>query len=391
MRLTTEQLLRANRRRRFRTQQGTLIERRDGLYLRYYIDDADGTRRKVTERLCDRGTKKTVVGIKMEHRMFEINTAQAEGVRTIAVAEQTIGEYWRDHYLPWCEDNLAKSTVRGYTKLWAILELRLGTRSLQKFRRVDASDFLTSLVKDGWTRNPVKHAKFLLSGMFTRAVAREVVAANPMTDAKPDIPAPALKPRVPYTDAEVVTVLNALDRPDAKLLWAICTVMGCRPSEAAGLRWECCNSERITIERAAPYGVPQDETKSERGKRHLLLIEPVKSLLSAWKAVCGDPETGWVFPRPNGQPIEHSTFVRSWIEPGAKKAIGTRFAGLYLGRHATGTQLAIQTGDASASHQALGNSREVAERNYVHPVQEAGDTGLRLREQAIMAAMGKSS
>jgi integrase len=388
--VTTEQLLRVNRLRRFRTQKGTLIERRDGFFLRYYIDASGGQRRKVTERLCDLGTKRTVIEIKMKHRMLDINGAQKEGNRTVAIAEQTIGDYWRESYLPWCEANLAKSTVRGYKKLWDLLESRVGNRSLQKFRRVDASDFLTALVEGGWNRNSVKHAKFLLSGLFARAVSRDVVEGNPMTDAKSDIPAPAPKPRAAYTNAETVAVLKALNRPDAKLLWSLCTILGTRPSEAAGLRWECCTDERIMIERAAPYGVPQEVTKSERGKRSLVLDEPVKSLLAAWKATCGDPETGWLFPRPNGEPIDHSVFVRSWVEPEAKKAIGARYAGLYPGRHGTGTQLAIHTGDAGASHQALGNSREVAERNYVHPVQEAGDTGLRLRYKAIRDEIEKS-
>ncbi len=59
------ELLRANRTRRFRTQSGTIIERRGqhpGFYLRYYID-RDGERVKVTEWLCHAGEKATVVEI----------------------------------------------------------------------------------------------------------------------------------------------------------------------------------------------------------------------------------------------------------------------------------------------------------------------------------------
>jgi integrase len=380
---TTETLLRANRKRRVREQKGTLVERRDGFYLRYYIDGQDGTRRKVSEWLCDLDTKKKLIEIKLKQRIFEINTQAENGVTAEAVVvDQTIADFWEKNYIPWCEANLAKSTVRGYKKLWAVLEPRVGSRSLQKFRRVEASDFLTSLVKDGWNNNSMKHAKFLLSGLYSRAVSRDIVPANPMTDAKSDVPAPPPKERIAYTDAEVVAVLHALDRPDAKLLWALCSILGMRPSEAAGLLWECCSGDRIRIERAAPDGVMQEFTKSDRGKRQLLLIEPVRSLLNAWKAACSDPATGLVFDNGEGQPIDHSVFVGHWIAPGAKKAC-SRWSGLYSGRHATLTGLAIQTGDAGASHQVGGNSREVAERNYVHPVQEAGDAGLRLREAAL--------
>lgn len=387
---STEELLRSNRPRRFRTQKGTLIERRDGFYLRYYIDTNNGARRKVTERLCDLNTKQVHVTLRLKQRMFEINTAQAEGGDTVVV-EQTIGDFFKGPYTTWAEDNLKASTWRGYQQLWAgVLEPELGNRSLQKFRRVDGSDFLTSLVRKGYGHNSMLHAQTLLSGIFTRAVAREIINNNPMHGAKSEKKARAPKPRIDYTNAEVVAVLSAITRPDAKLFWSLCCVLGMRPSEACGLQWPDISVQVIHVQRAAPYGIPQDGTKSELGDRKLLLIEPVKSLLAAWKAACGDPSDGWVFRRPNGQPIAHSNFARLYIATAAKKAIGARWAGCYPGRHSAATQMSVETKAASAAHQVLGNSLATVTKNYVHPVQEAGDEGLRLREQAIMAEMRKS-
>jgi integrase len=111
--------------------------------------------------------------------------------------------------------------------------------------------------------------------------------------------------------------------------------MGCRPSEAAALKFECCVGDRIIIERAAPYGIPREDTKSELGERSLLLIEPVKSLLSDWKRESGDPETGWIFARSGNRPIDHSAFAAKHIREIARKAIGARYCGLYSGRHET--------------------------------------------------------
>jgi integrase len=386
------ELLEANRKRafsrRFRTQAGTVVERHDGFYLRYYAD-RNGERVRMTEPLCKLGTKKMVIQLERRRRMHEVNLAQHNN-EPVEV-DQTISQFFDQVYLPWAKSELAASTVRGYEKLWKTLEPMVGARSLRKTRRVEMSDLLTSLVVRGWGRRAVQHAQYLLQGMFARAIARELIDSNPMKGAKSDKRPAEPKDKIAYTDAEVVAVLNALERTDAKLLWSLCAAMGCRPSEAAALKFECCVGDRIVIERAAPYGIPREATKSELGERSLLLIEPVKSLLADWKRESGDPATGWVFARSGDRPIDHSAFAAKHIRPAARKAIGDRYCGLYSGRHATGTQLTATTGNASASHQALGNTYRTSVDNYVHPVTEAGDAGFRLRESQLLAAVKKAS
>jgi integrase len=397
-----EQLLTANRvrhGRRFRVQKGTLLERRDGHYLRYYINGQDGSRHKVTERLCDLDEKKLVIGIKLSRRMNEINLAQHASISNHVISQSghdpvdlTLTAFWERHYAPYIASNKAASTVRGYAKLWTTLEPIVGGRSLRGMRRSECSDLLTDLVRRGWGRRSVQHAQYLLQGMFSRAIAREFINDNPMKGAKSDLVAPAPKERIAYTDAEVIAVLNAIPRTDAKLFWSICSCLGTRPSEAAGLRWEDGADDRINIKRAAPYGVPTaDVTKSELGKRSLLLIEPVKSLLAAWRAESGSPSSGWLFSRPGDRPINHANYAAKHIRPFAEKAIGSRWCGCYSGRHAVGTQLVAVTGAASATHQALGNTYETSVKNYVHPVQEAGDEGLRLREAQLLGEIRKAN
>src|SRR5580693_10375532 len=97
-----EELLQSNRKRsfarRFRTQSGTVIERRDGFHLRYYTD-RNGERVKVTEPLCKLGTKKMVVEINRRRRMAEINATQAESEPV--VVDQTLSNFFEKTYLPW--------------------------------------------------------------------------------------------------------------------------------------------------------------------------------------------------------------------------------------------------------------------------------------------------
>jgi hypothetical protein len=116
----------------------------------------------------------------------------------------------------------------------------------------------------------------------------------------------------------------------------------------------------------------------------------VKTLLSDWKREQGNPASGWVFSRSGNRPIDHSAFAAKHIRKIARKTIGARYSGLYSGRHATGTQLTATTGNASASHQALGNTYRTSVDNYVHPVTEAGDAGLRLPESQLLAEVEKA-
>ena len=60
-----------------RTDPGTVVKRTDRFYIRYYKDDPDGGRTKVTERLCDLNTppkkiellqRSFISGINLSHR-----------------------------------------------------------------------------------------------------------------------------------------------------------------------------------------------------------------------------------------------------------------------------------------------------------------------------------
>ena len=69
----TPAMLRSNRKRRFRKQEGTVVERVDGYFLRFYTDDEHGRRVKVTEKLCDLGASKATIEQARRRRMKAIN------------------------------------------------------------------------------------------------------------------------------------------------------------------------------------------------------------------------------------------------------------------------------------------------------------------------------
>ncbi len=360
------------------------MQRADAHYLRYYIDDADSNRRKVTEQLCGLDSSKPTIEQARRRRMKAIN-GEAHEERTAAVTDLTIGDFWKT-YLEHAKKELRWSTVHGYEKLWSqYLETELTTLSLTKYRTADGYHFLSKL-NSKLNRNSLAHVRSLASGVFSYAVNLGLIDRNPWHEVKsPKARAP--RPKVAYTVKETIAILKATERTDAKLFFALCAMLGMRPSEAAGVRWENVLETEVQVRQSVVKGHP-DQLKTEQSNRDLPLIEPVKSLMLAWRAQSGEASTGWLFTRPNGRPIQHSNFVKLYIKPFAEK-VGPRWNGCYSGRHGAATVLFELTGDARAANQVLGNSLPVVIKSYIKPSTAAGEAGLKLLEQKFTMESSK--
>jgi hypothetical protein len=149
------ELLKANR-RRFRKQQGSIVERSNAFWVRFYRDGEDGTRVKVTEKLCDK-TKDFpsadchAVTVLRDSRMAQINADRHKEISSPAplpqAAPKTIGAFWLETYLPWVGANKRFSTIRGYKYVWSLyLKAELETKPLSTYSTLDASELLDRLV-----------------------------------------------------------------------------------------------------------------------------------------------------------------------------------------------------------------------------------------------------
>jgi integrase len=193
---------------------------------------------------------------------------------------------------------------------------------------------------------------------------------------------------VKYTLPEVVRMIAAMQRTDAKLVCALCCLAGLMPGEAAAVRWENINGNVLSILESAPSG-HLGELKSEYRKGSVLLISPIMRLLEVYRIECGKA-TGFLFAK-NGKPVNMNYFASDFIKPFARAVIGDRWAGLYAARRACGTLLYNLTGDSRASFQVLRNTAAIAEDHYIGPDIKQGRSGQLLLEQAfeVEAARGE--
>lgn len=377
---------------RFRSQRGTVVERTDGFYIRFYRDGEDG-RTKVTEWLCDLGTTPTKVKLLRDSHMSAINSTRHSALHSATPAPAvTVGAFWQTTYLPWVQANKRSSTFRGYKSDWKLyVKPELETTPIETFTTVDACKLLDYMVTvKKLNENTLAHVKSLCSGIFAAAIRKGIIKINPWHDAGASVKVRKAKPRVKYTREETAAILKALTKPDAKLFFALCAVMGMRPSEVAAVKWEHMDWKKNVYHvcEAAPNGV-LGETKSDRSDRYLSVEEPVLSFLNVWHEASGKPSTGLMFTNGNGEPVNSKDFARYRIAPEAKKACA-RWCGLYAGRHGAFTSLYNLTGDLRAVYQRSGNSLQVLMDTYVEADLSEGKAGNKKYSEALLEAMGKA-
>jgi integrase len=386
------ELLKAARsKRRFREQDGSVVKRTDGFYIRYYQDSDGGVRTKVTERLCDLSVTDPKKRARLQRsHMSAINNAHHSALRSeVPAPALTVGAFWETTYLPWVKANKRFSTVRGYEYDWKLyVQSELATKQFDIFTTVDACellDYFASVKK--LNRKSLAHVKSLCSGIFTIAVRKGIIKFNPWREAKESVKVRPSEPRIEYTPEETISIINAIQRTDAKLFFALCAVMGMRPSEAAAVKWENISDGVLKVREAAPYGV-LGELKTTRSKRDLIITEPVTSLLETYREHLNNPAEGLLFTDDEGQPINHNSFAKYFITPDARK-VCSRWNGCYSGRHGAATTLFNLTGDARAAYQVLGNSLAVVQKEYIKPSVEQGRAGQSEYEKTLLKAMNK--
>jgi integrase len=116
-------------------------------------------------------------------------------------------------------------------------------------------------------------------------------------------------PTVAEIRALIAHLAGGRERP--LLLTAIFT--GLRASELRGLRWEDVDLERgeLTVRQRADCFSEIGPTKSAAGRRTIPLLPMVVNALREWRLACPASPGGLVFPGRDGQPITHTTLIRS--------------------------------------------------------------------------------
>jgi integrase len=402
---------------RMRLQKGSTYEAANKFYVRYRVTKEDGTRTQQSEFLCDRDAahpseNHPAVRLLRDQVMLRVNSAKGP------VQGMTVADFWEHVYLPWAEAvkpnvgeaNLRPSTRKGYRLIWnRILKDHFADTKLSEYRTAQATNLLTELsYKIG--RNSVHHVRSLMSGIFSRAVARGYLADNPITGAGVEGKTATPPKTGHYSLPEALQILAALQgNTQAQLVMSLSFFWGLRPGEIRGLKWEDFSSENsegcaickeedwsiavphVHIRRSIDPDGKEGKPKTDEAEAPLPLMVPIALPLSVWHEECGNPALGWVFEGRSGKASPLRKLVEQTIRP-AVKAAGLKWRTLYAGRRGAATLLLQLTGNALASQQLLRHApgSPVTAKHYLKALPETLLEGTRLVEEKVNALLAQN-
>jgi integrase len=365
-----------------RFQRGYVFTAHGAWHVRYAVTAlVDGQTKRVQKstRICSKsGISKRQARTLAQQVLDRVNV-EAGSVPQVDVPAT---EFWQRTYLPHLERTAKASTLHGYKKLWSQhLALHLAGFTLRDYKTVDATRFLTSLAERGLSTRTIAHVRSLLSGLFRHALRTGLIETNPVRDAGSLTPARTPEPTYAYTLDEAENIVTALfENTQAQLVFALACVLGLRPGEIAGLQWSDIEGEWLHVRRSSWRGFV-GTTKTPESVASVPLIEPLKSLLAAWRL---QAKSEWVFPSNRGdRPLNISQYAQRAIAP-LLRSRNIAWHGLYAGRRGAATLLVQLTGNAVASQYVLRHKNiATTQAFYVKPVQAAAIDGLRLLESKL--------
>jgi integrase len=361
-----------------RKQQSVLLARKDEVYT--------STECSAIEQLY----------INKKKQVEEWEAKAAAGVIVEApTADITITEFYERKFLPWLESLVvtgqkSHATLVSYRQYWDtyLADHFNGTKTFKNYQPYLGQQFLDSLRKEDGTplgSNTLRHIHSTASGIFARYLRsmknvindRDVIALNPWHLIKvSDAPAVYTEQGPAATEKDIEILISNLEserggRDDwsvqlAQTALAVGIYAGLRPSEISGLKWESINLDEVsmTICRAHVYGKTKEKTKTKRN-RIVHYDDRLTGILRAWWRVNDSPQSGWVFPNRDGNPVNIANLVNRVIVPCCEKH-GTEWNDFYsLRRGAISDRVNIRKWTLSEAAEFAGNTEAVIEKYYL--------------------------
>lgn len=341
-------------------QHGTIYEASNSFFVRYFIKDVDGVKKRVSHKLCDRDTEHdsttcpAVLALRDEH-MVAARKPKPKPNTTGTL----ISDYWAGDYLTAVKAGLKPSTVAGYQEIWDNhLEEHFTGTTFRQYDAAQGNKLLNEKVAEKYGRRTIAHIRSLASGIFTYAINDNIDGmltdniGNPWRNVKTKIRPPKPKPTQHYTLTELMDIINnKLVGMDAQLIICLAGLMGLRASEIIGLEWPDANlvAGKLHLHQAYVRG-HLGTTKNEIDVK-LPMLKMVLGIFKAWHEQSGSPSTGWVFPNQSGEkPINIRDYVVGVLRPAVGKP---NWKGLHSFRRSAGTILTAITGNPIAAQQML--------------------------------------
>jgi integrase len=357
-------------------REGSIYRERSTGDWRGAVTLADGSRRRI------RGRTKAEAKAKVD----ELRGLQAAGL--------PVGSTDRlDGFARWWLGTLDAKAVSGQKSTntvdnsrWALetwVVPALGARRLIDLEPEDVENLLAKMATGGMSRSSLIRVRSVLGQALHVAEKRGKVLRNVARLAEmPATKAPAA--RRSLTVEEASSLLEAIRGDRLEALYLTALMLGLRPGEVTGLRWEDLNGSRLSIEVSMKNErgrLRLGATKTPRSRRALQVPPPVADALSAHskrqkvERLTAGPEwvdTGLIFTTPFGTPIDPSNLRHAFAKVTERAGIG-RWTLNEL-RHSAASLLSADGVPLEVIADMLGHtSTRMLEAHYRHPTRPVID------------------
>jgi integrase len=302
--------------------------------------------------------------------------------------DMTVTTFYETVFLPWLEELVktgqkSHSTLASYKRYWDtyLADHFNGTKTFKNYEPYIGAQFLQNLRREDDDRpygvNTIKHIHSVASGIFARATELGYCKHNPWRDVKvSSVPVIDAEQGEAFSEKEVEAMIANLDkdrngRSDWNVQLAQCVLAvgiwaGLRPSEIAALQWQSVDLDNATIHVRKAYVYGKEKPTTKTGKDRVVPFrDKLTSVLRAWWETNERPESGWVFPNRDGNPVNMNILSDRIIRPNceAHKMNWEGYA-FYALRRGFGTLLVHDGWSAEEVSKAMGNSIDVVMRYY---------------------------
>ena len=355
------------------------------------------------------------LAVEKQRQIDEWERAVAAGRVELAApsGDLTVTTFYETVFLPWLEELVktgqkSHTTLISYKRYWDtyLADHFNGTKTFKNYEPYIGAQFLQNLRRPDDDRlyglNTIRHLHSSASGIFARATELGYCKHNPWREIKvSSVPVIDAEQGEAFTEKEVEAMIANLDkdrngRSDWNVQLAQCVLAvgiwaGLRPSEIAALQWQSVDltSATITVRKAYVYGKEKPTTKT--GKDRIVPFrDKLTPVLKAWWETNGRPESGWVFPNRDGNPVNMNILSDRIIRPNCEtNKMNWEGYAFYALRRGFGTLLVHDGWSAEEVSKAMGNSIDVVMKSYFVDKENKLAMNARERSRAKIAGGGE--
>lgn len=347
------------------------------------VDEAkpDGARRYIVAFTDAEGTERTKtlpLGSTLEDAVLlrgQLLNRRANG-ETLVRPKMTVAELL-DRHLESLEGRLDATTLEAHRYGAEVVKRQVGRRLVAELTPSDVASLIRRLEGEGRAASTIKRYLAPLSGAYKVAVRDGLVQSSPVQKLLPhEQPRGKAKEMRCLGRVEIEGLLSSAPSHRWKTLFATLVFTGLRISEALALTWDDITDGGVVVR----------ESKTDAGRRTVILIPAVRRLLSELR-LSQTPGTKFVFATQEGAPLGRrnaltalsSTCKRAGVPKCSLHELRHTFASILIDQRELPTLVAKQMGHADPS---------VTMKTYAHlfEAQESTDAALE-RLQATMGGM----